>query len=468
MASTAKLTNVELGSEPIVRYRELLEPAAWQDFERSMAELAGALRGKVLWNISSTARGGGVAELLTSLLPYDRGAGIDERWVVIEGSPAFFEFTKRVHRLLHGFPADGSEIREAERHEYRTTLDRNAQALAEMISPGDVVIIHDPQAAGLVPPLADLGAHVIWRSHVGLDKPNDVARQAWDLLRPYLDSAAAYVFSRQAYVWEGLDSSRVRIIAPAIDPFTNKNRDLGQDEVLGILGASGIQRAPRGEGHGGAVSRRAELGGDLLPQDAMVVVQVSRWDALKDPVGVLDAFAAHVAPQTDAWLVLAGPGATSVRDDPEQPRVLQEVLSRREALAPDIRARVQIAQLPMEDVEENALIVNALQRRADVVVQKSLAEGFGLTVSEAMWKARPVVASRVGGIEDQIEDGRSGVLIDDPKDLEAFGDAVVELVRDQSKATRLADQARRRVINQFLAPRQLTQQARLVLDVIGR
>jgi trehalose synthase len=170
-----------------------------------------------------------------------------------------------------------------------------------------------------------------------------------------------------------------------------------------------------------------------------VLVQVSRWDELKDPVGVLEAFARHIAPRSDNWLVLAGPAVKSVSDDPEQPEVLREVDAALERLDPSIRRRVQLAQLPMEDTEENAAIVNALQRRADVIVQKSLAEGFGLTVAEAMWKARPVVASRVGGIEDQIEDGESGVLVDDPKDLEAFGDAIVRLFADQAEARRLGE-----------------------------
>ena len=469
MASDGKanLTTVEVDSSPISRFRTILDDAAWQRFERSMGKLAGSLKGKIVWNINSTAHGGGVAELLTSLVPYDRDAGVDERWLVIEGSPAFFNFTKRIHTLLHGVPSDGKEISGEERHEYEATLARNAAALVELIRPGDVVIIHDPQAAGLVPPLARHGATVIWRSHVGVDRPNDAAREAWKLLRPYLGPAAACVFSRENYIWEGLDRSRVRIIAPTIDPFSAKNRDLAGEEVAAILDASGVQLANGRSHRESAVKRKAELDGAALPAGVTVVLQVSRWDELKDPVGVMDAFAAHIAPRSDAWLVLAGPSATSVRDDPEQPQVLREVLSRRGGLGPDLQGRIQIAQLPMEDVDENALIVNALQRRADIVVQKSLAEGFGLTVSEAMWKARPVVAGRVGGIEDQIEDGKSGVLVDDPKDLGAFGGAVADLLEDRPRATKLAAGARQRVTQHFLAPRHLMEQADLILGVIA-
>jgi trehalose synthase len=466
-ATKANLTTVEVGRAPVGRFRALLGDGAWRDFERSMTRVADALEGKVVWNINSTAHGGGVAELLAALLPYDRDMGLDERWVVIEGSAAFFSFTKRIHTLLHGFPSDGSTISDKERHEYDATMARNAAALIDMVRPGDVVIIHDPQAAGLVPALAEHGALIIWRSHVGVDRPNQNARQAWDLLRPYLDRAAACVFSRATYAWEGLDRSRVRIIAPTIDPFSAKNRDLRHDEVEGILTACAVQHSNGREARDRRVMRQAVLSGEALAPETKVMLQVSRWDALKDPIGVLDAFALHVAPVSDAWLVLAGPAARSVRDDPEQPEVLRQVQARREGLAPGVRARTLIAQLPMEDAEENALMVNALQRRADVVVQKSLAEGFGLTVSEAMWKARPVVASRVGGIEDQIEDGKSGILVNDPKDLKALGEAVVHLLQNESEATRLSTEARKRVTSHFLVPRHLTQQADLILEVLG-
>ena len=462
----AHLTNVDVAAAPIASYRSLLPEKTWQAFASSMSGLAAAMKGRVLWNVNSTARGGGVAELLTSLIPYDLGAGIDERWVVIEGSPAFFNFTKRMHNLLHGVASDGTEITAAEKQEYQHTLGRNVRALVQVVRRGDVVVIHDPQAAGLVPPLVEHGAHVVWRSHVGIDRPNDAAREAWDLLRPYLDPAAALIFSRATYVWEGLKADRVHIIAPTIDPFTAKNQEMADGEVMSILQKADIAEGRPGSTNG-RITRQAVRTGSRIPGGACVVLQVSRWDELKDPLGVLQGFAFHVAPRSSSWLVLAGPGASSVRDDPEQPEVLHHVLARVSELPADVAARVQIAQLPMDDVEENALIVNALQRRADVVIQKSLAEGFGLTVAEAMWKARPVVASRVGGIEDQIEDGKSGILIDDPRDLEAFGEAVIRLERDSEMARRLGAVARQRVVDQFLAPRHLQQQAELILGIIA-
>ena len=467
----ASLESVDVGSAPIDRYRELMGPEGWGPFELSMREFADQMRGRTLWNVNSTSRGGGVAELLAALIPYDRGAGIDERWLVIEGSPEFFAITKKIHMLLHGVAPAGSEITAAELRQYEQVMARNATGLLEQIKPDDVVLLHDPQTAGLVAPLSSRGVAVIWRSHVGVDQPNEMVRNAWKFLTPYMNGASAFVFSRRAYVWDGPDGSRIHIIAPCIDPFTTKNRDLAPDEVARILVAGGALRGTDGEptflrqdGSKGRVMHRATTSG-APPADARLVVQVSRWDRLKDPIGVAEAFARHIAPKTDAWLVLAGPAVDSVDDDPEQPQVLSDLQAMRDRLRPEVRDRLVVAQLPMHDIEENAAIVNALQRRADVVVQKSLAEGFGLTVAEAMWKARPVVAGRVGGIEDQVEDQKSGILIDDPKDLEAFGSAVVGLLQDREKAGALGREARLRVIREFLAPRHLMQQARLVTSV---
>jgi trehalose synthase len=274
-------------------------------------------------------------------------------------------------------------------------------------------------------------------------------------------------------VWDGLDETRIRIIPPCIDPFATKNEDFIADSATAILQAAGILSGRDGEAvflrHDETpahVVRSADAGGTVLPPDAQIVTQVSRWDRLKDPAGVMDAFVRHIAPRGDAYLVLAGPAATSVTDDPEEPEVLRELKARRESIPASIRDRVVIAQLPMEDTEENAAIVNALQRRSDVVVQKSLAEGFGLTVAEAMWKSRPVVASRVGGIEDQIEDGKSGLLVDDPADLQAFGAAVVRLLDDRAQAAELGREARRRVAHSFITPRHLINEAQLITGLL--
>jgi len=471
-----QLIDVEVGSAPLDRYQPLLEDGTWFEFERTMAALARQLRDRVLWNVNSTARGGGVAELLSSLIPYDRGAGIDSRWVAIQGEPAFFDLTKKLHTLLHGVAVDGTAITKEESAVYERTQAANAQALLELVKPRDVLLLHDPQTAGMAPALAERGCKVIWRCHIGVNEPSDEVRSAWNFLRPFVTAAHALVFSRRSFVWEGLEPSRVHIIPPSIDAFTIKNRELDESTMTGLLVAAGILQGSngqatfvRGDGSRAHVSHRAAgLPEGGLPADARIVLQVGRWDRLKDPMGVIDGFVQHVAPATDAHLLLAGPAPTSVSDDPEQPEILRELGDRQAALPAPIRGRVHMAQMSMEDEDENAALVNALQRRADVVVQKSLAEGFGLTVAEAMWKSRPMVASRVGGIEDQVENGRSGLLIDDPRDLQGFGRAVVLLLSDERQARSLGSAARLRIARRFLAPRHLMQQAGLIRELLEK
>ena len=193
-----------------------------------------------------------------------------------------------------------------------------------------------------------------------------------------------------------------------------------------------------------------------------MVCQVSRWDDLKDPIGVIEGFASGLSGHDEAHLLLAGPDVEAVSDDPEGLEVFQRCIACRAGLAPERRARVHLASLPMVDTEENAAIVNAVQRHATIIVQKSLAEGFGLTVAEAMWKSRPVVASRIGGIQEQVVDGETGLLLDDPHDLAAFGATLARLLDDPALARRLGDAAHERVREEFLAPRHLAQYVALI------
>jgi trehalose synthase len=326
------------------------------------------------------------------------------------------------------------------------------------------VILHDPQTAGLIPSLSAAGIPVIWRCHVGADNPNDHVMEAWRFLQPYVALADRVVFSRLQYAWDFVAPRKRAIVAPSIDPLSPKNQELSSATASAILAAAGLRDADaagdagfeRLDGTRGQVRHRARISEDRpLARDDRYILQVSRWDRLKDPLGVIGGYAAHIAPHTAAHLVYAGPDVEAVTDDPEGREILAAARERREALAPDIRARVHLVQLPMEDLEENAAIVNALQRNADVVVQKSLAEGFGLTVAEAMWKERPIVASRVGGIEDQIVDGVSGLLIEDPRDLAAYGAAVVDLLAHPEKGRRMGAAARLRVADCFLGTHSL-------------
>ena len=469
------MREVELGPASLERFRAVLDNAQWGRLEDTAARARRQFEGRVVWNVNSTARGGGVAELLGSLVPYSRAAGVDVRWVVIDGDRAFFRVTKRLHNMLHGFPGDGEGLTAGDAESYGAAAERNACELTAVVNPGDLVLLHDPQTAGLVGPLRRHGAQVVWRCHVGVDTPNDIVMRAWSFLRPHVAGADRIVFSRAAFIWDGLDRSRVAVIPPSIDAFTPKNQPLPPGAVESILRATGIHaeasNAPaaftRIDGTSGHVVRGVERNGSPpLPGSARAVVQVSRWDRLKDPAGVLRAFVDGVAPSTDAHLVLAGPSTAAVADDPEGPEVLTDIVSRVSRLPDSLRERIHLLSLPMEDPEENAVIVNALQRRADVVVQKSIAEGFGLTVAEAMWKARPVVASAVGGIQDQIVDGQSGVLVQ-PDDLEGFAGAVVALLRDPDRAEWIGYNARERVRDAFLGARHLAQYVDLFEGVRG-
>jgi trehalose synthase len=470
---------VQLSSMDPSRFRSVLTPERYEAFGRAMDSGRELLAGRVVWNINSTARGGGVAELLESLVPYARGADVDVRWLVMEGTPEFFAITKRIHNRLHGSAGDGGPLDDHARAIYEQAAAANLPELTERVRPGDVVIVHDPQPAGLIRPMVDLGAAVIWRCHVGLDHPNDLAREAWRFLARDVEPADAYVFSRESFVWEGLDRDKIAVIPPSIDVFSPKNQDLDADTVLAVLRAAGIlgdgqpgaepSTYTREDGSPGRVDRQAELFEDQrLRADISLVVQISRWDALKDPLGVIRGFADHVPERTGAHLVYAGPSVTSVTDDPEGADVLRASLALRESLDEGARRRVHLAQLPMEDPEENAIMVNALQRHARVVSQKSLAEGFGLTVAEAMWKARPVVASGIGGIRTQIEDGRSGILLDDPRDLQAFGGAITGLLEDPERAERMGQRARERVRDEFTSPRSLLDYLRVIGRVLER
>jgi trehalose synthase len=463
------LSAVPVASASPERFRDLLGEG-YAEVESAMRMARELLGGTAVWHVNSTARGGGVAEMLQSLLAYARGAGVDVRWVTIAGNQRFFGVTKRIHNHLHGAPGDDGELGKAEQRIYEQTLVGSSQELGELVRSGDIVYLHDPQTAGLVESMQARGARVIWRCHVGLDHPNELARAAWDFLRPYVEPADAYVFSRRAFAWEGLHGEKLWLVAPSIDAFSPKNQELEPDAVQAILARAGLGAgngsAPavftRQDGSRGRVDRLAVVDQELpIPDGVPLVVQVSRWDRLKDHAGVLRCFAEHCR-HPDAHLLLAGPSVAGVADDPEGSEVLAAIQKQRGALPPEARARVHLASLPMDDVDENAAMVNAIQRRADVVVQKSLAEGFGLTVAEAMWKGKPVVASRIGGIQDQIDHGRSGVLIDDPTDLRATGSAVDELLQDRRRAVSMGSAARERVRESFLGTRPLVQYMTLI------
>jgi trehalose synthase len=466
------LREVTVRALSLDRLDPILGPERAQRFQTTASRAESLLTGRAVLNVNSTATGGGVAELLQTLVAYARGAGVNARWLVIEGNPRFFEITKRVHNHLYGTPGDGGPLGESERRAYEDALEENASDLLSNVTAADIVLLHDPQTAGLAAAVRNAGAQVVWRCHVGIDEQNHHSSRGWDFLRPYIDDVDAYVFSCEHFAPPWVPRDRLATIPPSIDPFSAKNEWIDEATIVPLLQSVGmlsgkadpvVAMFTRRDGSRGRITGRADLlgTGPPPPHTVPIVLQASRWDALKDMAGVLTGFADSVVDRSDAHLVLAGPLASGVADDPEANKILAECIALWHRLPAPTQRRIHLVCVPMDDPDEAAAIVNALQRHATVVVQKSFAEGFGLTVAEAMWKARPVVGSAVGGIVDQIIPGENGLLVGDGHDLAQYADAVWSLLDDPAERNRMGANGRARAIDQFLGDRHLERWAEL-------
>lgn len=377
------------------------EPIIGPERVEAIRELAAPLQGSVVQHINSAAVGGGVAEILKRLVPLMEDVGLAPRWDVLRGTDEFFSITKTFHNAFHGQPV---EINEFMFDTYREVSRQNFDLVD---AAADFVILHDQQPLGLAELRPDHPGHWIWYCHID---PVDVDRRLWEFLRDYAARCDGAIYHLPEYV-KAL-GNRVHVMPPAIDPLSEKNREVDEEERRAVL---------------------ANLG---VTEDLPLVVQVSRFDRLKDPVGVIRSFR-MAREQVPCRLVLAGGGAG---DDPEGIQVLEEV--RREA---DGDPGIMVLELPpTADLE-----INVLQRSAAVVVQKSVREGFGLTVTEAMWKGRPVVAAPVGGIRIQVLHEETG--------LAAAGDgavagAVVRVLQQPELAAALGRSAREMVRRNFIIP----------------
>jgi trehalose synthase len=379
--------------------------------------LARPLRGKRIVHVNATTEGGGVAEILHRLVPLMRELGLDTAWEVIHGDGAFFFVTKSFHNALQGTPA---EIPPHLLQHYEAVNHDTAGRLAAALIDADFVFIHDPQPAALLRHLPRRRGKWIWRCHIDVSRPH---RPVWKYLREFLRPFDASIFSLPAFA-QPLPHPQF-LIAPSIDPLSEKNCELSAAEVASVSESVGV-----------------------LP-DSHVVLQVSRFDRFKDPVGVIRAYrmARTHAPQQ---LVLAGGGAS---DDPEGETVLREV----QAAAGD-DADIKILQLP-PDAHRT---INALQRRADVVMQKSIREGFGLTVTEALWKGKPVIGGNTGGITLQVVDGWTGFLVNTPEGA-AFR---LRYLRGRpGLGARMGERGRRHVHQNFLLTRNLREYLILMLTL---
>ena len=365
-------------------------------------KLAGPLEGRSFLHVNSTRSGGGVAEILQRMIPLLQDAGIDARWEVIEGDPPFYNMTKKVHNSLQG---DGEEIDDAAWTHHREINRKNA---ARLDLSADCVLIHDPQPAPLVEHRTD--RPWIWRCHIDISRPWP---PTWDRLRPYVEKYDMAIFSVSKFA-QPISPEKL-LIPPSIDPLSEKNREMEPEEIQEVLD-------------------RFEI-----PRDKPILLQISRFDRFKDPIGVIQAYRL-VKKYNDCRLVLAGGPAT---DDPEGEAVLQEVMAYAEG-DPD----VHILLLPPFSDRE----VNALQRAADIVFQKSLKEGFGLTVSEAMWKEKPVIGGNVGGIPLQIIHRATGFLVDS---VEGAAFRAKQFLNNPEMCRRMGRRGREHVRAHFLLTRQM-------------
>jgi trehalose synthase len=469
------LNQVDVPRRPIAHLNPIIGDKRYDHLLATAARFGALLGDRTIWNINSTAVGGGVAEMLQALVGYSEDLGIPLRWAVITGDTPFFGITKRLHNQVHGAESGGPFSRE-DVDDYQRIMDANAVELLEKVRPGDLVLLHDPQTAGLSAPLVAHGATVVWRCHIGVDWRNDATDEAWAFLRPHVASAHGFVFSRREYVPSWVPAELVHIIPPSIDPFSPKNQDLDDATVRAILATIGVLDAPapaepgrftRYDGSPSTVTRPATVVCERLPGvDDTVTLQVSRWDRLKDMDGVMRSFAEHVVPHHDGFLMLVGPAVGDVTDDPEGAEVYRECVRRWRELPAAARSRILLVTLALDDIEENAATVNALQRHATIITQKSIAEGFGLTVAEGMWKSRPVIGSAVGGIIDQIPDG-AGILLPDPHDLSAFASQVRRLLDDPDETKRMGLAATAFVRERYVGDLHLLRYARLFETLIS-
>ena len=446
---------VNIGARSVAPFAELLGEARIAALRERASALHDRLGARAIWNINSTRAGGGVAEMLQSTLRYARGLGVAARWLVIEAPPEFFRITKRLHNALHGSHGDGSPLGPEQARALRAGDARQRSSRStRWCVPDDVVICHDPQTAGLVPHLRRARART-WcgAATSATSATTREVDRGWAFLRPYLEPARFAVFSRSAYAPAWIAARRTVVLAPNIDPFSAKNQALvrrRRSAPSSRTSGWSTGRRPAGRARSSRATTAAWAASIARPRwsawasrrasDTPLVVQVSRWDAMKDPDRRAPGLRAAIEPgrrgaaPSSCWPARA---STPSRTIPKAPRSSRSSSARGARCRTRCAARVHLALLPMQDAEENAAIVNALQRHAAVIVQKSLHEGFGLTVTEALWKRRPVVASAVGGIVDQIRDGVDGLLVHDPTDLDEFATRAAALLGDRALAQRL-------------------------------
>jgi trehalose synthase len=398
------LRAVNVGHKSLADYHSIVS----RDLMGDVRELAGRLEGTRVLHVSATSFGGGVAEILYSLVPLMNDAGLRADWKVMHARDEFFNVTKRIHNALQGNPTGLTDA------DKRVFERYNLMNVGGLTSDYDVVIVHDPQPAAFRVNAPDDSAKWVWRCHIDLSTPNP---EVLEFLLPMLEPYDLSVFHMAGYVPPGDSLPDPVIMPPAIDPLAPKNMSLSPEDAAYIVDQFGLDIA------------------------RPLMLQVSRFDPWKDPLGVIDAYRIVKEQVPDLQLALVGSMAT---DDPEGWEFYTQTMDYA-ADDPDVYILSNLNNV-------GAVEVNAFQTHADVVVQKSLREGFGLTVTEALWKARPTVAGNVGGIPLQVADGETGFLVDSPEECAA---RCLEMLRDPETARAMARRGKQHVRHDFLTPRLL-------------
>ncbi|TCJ20042.1 glycosyltransferase [Rubrobacter taiwanensis] len=410
------LEAVDIGTQHVGCY----EDAAGGEVVARLEELAGPLRGARVLHLNATPYGGGVAEILRSEVPLLRDLGLDADWKIITGDEKFFSVTKKLHNALQGAE---QELSAQERETYITHSVRNAHLLEERY---DLIVVHDPQPLALPHFYGGDGTRWLWRCHIDTSEPNP---RVWGFLEPYLSEYDAAAFTLEGFVPPGFPVERVEIIPPAIDPESPKNLELRPATARRVLQWIGVE------------------------VERPLITQVSRFDPWKDPLGVIEAYRLVREEFPESQLALVGSMAL---DDPEGWEIYHNI---QEAAREDEGVHVFTNLTGVGNIE-----VNAFQRYSDVVIQKSIREGFGLVVSETLWKETPVVAGRAGGIPLQVEDGVSGYLVDS---VEECAGRVIELLRQPGKGREMGVRGREAVREKFLLPRLISDELRLYAELLG-
>lgn len=410
---------VTTSTQKLEKYRNLISEELFKEIE----DLASALQGVKVFHVNSTARGGGVAEILEGLVPVMKGVGLDAQWYTVLPRDDFFEITKKIHNALQG---EKYKLSLSDRKKYLFHISQTAELMMDMKP--DIWIVHDPQAAGIIKFLPNFHPSVS-RLHVDLTSPNE---EAWSFMAEFLADYDKVIVSSPDFVKKEIED-KTAVFQPAIDPLSLKNQPLALEAANEILRSFGIN------------------------PDQLLISQVSRFDPWKDSLGVIKAYQLAKDKFPGLQLVLAG--LFLAKDDPEAERIYEEVKKTVEN-DPNIFLFAEVEKLGSLEVDH---FINAIQVASDVILQKSVREGFGLTVTEAMWKEKPVIGGNVGGIKLQIKDGENGFLVSTPDEAAA---RIIQLIENPDLRKQMGAEAKKTVRDNFLVPRLLRDYLRLIKKLV--